>query len=173
MMARRWALRASRGSPSQMRTPGTVVAMGFNRLRAVSGASGLGSNVSCWGGPPSMYSTMQDRARARTGPVVREAPRASASWVRVKPRSELPPACKNVRRWMGVVALRGSAAMQGSGQEVQYPTQNGQYTLRESTLQSALILSRLPNSACSRSKPAHDKALEETRKWGGPAGFGL
>src|SRR5436305_325181 len=35
-----------------MRVPGTLVAIGLNGPATSAGASGLGSNVSSWGGPP-------------------------------------------------------------------------------------------------------------------------
>ena len=55
---------AERGNSSPMRTPGTLVAMAPNSPRAGDGPSGLGSHVSCCGGPPRKNKTMQDLARA-------------------------------------------------------------------------------------------------------------
>ena len=46
------AMAAVRGSSSQKRIPGTLVAIDLNSPRISAGASGLGSNVSCCGGPP-------------------------------------------------------------------------------------------------------------------------
>ena len=40
------------GSSSEKRTPGTAVAIVLNSPRMSSGASGLGSKVSSWEGPP-------------------------------------------------------------------------------------------------------------------------
>ena len=43
---------ASLGRCSVIRTPGAVVGMVPNSPRIVSGASGLGSKLSCWASPP-------------------------------------------------------------------------------------------------------------------------
>jgi hypothetical protein len=50
---------AVRGINSPTCNPGVDVAIGFDSPRISSGASGFGSHVSCWGGPPSMKRTMQ------------------------------------------------------------------------------------------------------------------
>jgi 4-amino-4-deoxy-L-arabinose transferase-like glycosyltransferase len=59
----RWAMAAVRGSSSQNAVPGTLVDTGRNGPRISTGAPGLGSNVSCCGGPPARKRTMQLRAR--------------------------------------------------------------------------------------------------------------
>ncbi len=46
------AICAMRGKCSQMRMPGTLVSMGLNSPRMSTGASGLRSHMSMWGGPP-------------------------------------------------------------------------------------------------------------------------
>ena len=48
----RSAMRASRGNPSQICSPGTQVGMAFISPWISAGASGLGSKVSCCGGEP-------------------------------------------------------------------------------------------------------------------------
>ena len=72
-MAKRSASSAICGNSSQMRTPGTRVAMVPNGPRNSSGASGLGSQVSSWAGPPQSQSSSTERAvpprrRRRLGP---------------------------------------------------------------------------------------------------------
>ena len=62
------ATRAVRGSNSEIDRPGTVVAIGPNSPRTSAGASGLGSQVECWGGPPIRNSTMHDLARPKDEP---------------------------------------------------------------------------------------------------------
>ena len=56
--ASRSARAASIGRCSQICRPGTAVGMGLNSPRNSAGASGLGSQVSCWAGPPHMNRTM-------------------------------------------------------------------------------------------------------------------
>ena len=55
------------GSNSPTFRPGTVVAMDLSSPRTSTGASGLGSQVECWAGPPNRNSTMHDLARPRRG----------------------------------------------------------------------------------------------------------
>ena len=54
--------RAIRGRPSQIRSPGTLVSIEPISPWISSGASGLGSNVSCCGGEPYGNSRMHDFA---------------------------------------------------------------------------------------------------------------
>lgn len=51
---------AIKGSFSQICVPGTFVAVGFQRPRISTGASGFGSKVSNWLGPPARNKKMQD-----------------------------------------------------------------------------------------------------------------
>ena len=60
--ANRSARAARRGRYSQNRTPGSRVAVVPYSPRISAGASGLGSQVSCCGGPPSKQKTMHERA---------------------------------------------------------------------------------------------------------------
>src|SRR5262245_34736681 len=50
-----------------MRMPGTAVSIGLNSPRTFSGASGLGSNVSMWLGPPAIQSRMHALGRGPSG----------------------------------------------------------------------------------------------------------
>ena len=52
MMAYLSAILANNGNCSLISIPGTLVFIGLNSPRRSAGASGLRSNVSCWGGPP-------------------------------------------------------------------------------------------------------------------------
>ena len=56
---------ASSGKCSLIRTPGVLVAIGLNSPRISSGASGLGSQVSSWLGPPHMKTSRHDFARPK------------------------------------------------------------------------------------------------------------
>ena len=68
-MENRSARAASRGRYSQKRTPGRRVCVVPYSPRMPSGASGLGSNVSCCDGPPDWKMKTTDRAfrRGRRG----------------------------------------------------------------------------------------------------------
>src|SRR5436190_23939452 len=90
-----------------MSMPGTFVGIVGNRLRALPGASGFMSNVSCWGGPPSIYSKMQDLADPfvdAAGSVLARAFAANNSG-NDTPTADRLPACSQVRRDMGVNAF--------------------------------------------------------------------
>jgi hypothetical protein len=82
-----------------------------NRLEqapGAAGASGFKSNVSCCGGPPSMYRRMQAFAVAgRAAAAVAGAADARPARIcgNVNPIADNPPACKNVRRAIGVEAF--------------------------------------------------------------------
>jgi hypothetical protein len=58
----RWLLRARSGRCSQIWTPGVRVEMGRNSPRMPSGASGLGSKLSCWASPPERKMKITDWA---------------------------------------------------------------------------------------------------------------
>ena len=62
-IASRCACWASSGKCSLIEIPGTLVAIGRNGPRISSGASGLGSQVSSWLGPPHRKIRMHDFAR--------------------------------------------------------------------------------------------------------------
>jgi len=62
--AYRFARFASSGKCSPICRPGTVVRMGLKDPRISMGASGFGSQVSSWLGPPHMYSRITDFALA-------------------------------------------------------------------------------------------------------------
>src|SRR4051794_33981760 len=57
------AIRACIGKSSQKAIPGTAVLIGRNGPRISAGASGLGSNVSNWLGPPHIQNRMTDVGR--------------------------------------------------------------------------------------------------------------
>ena len=59
---------ARRGRCSETLTPGHRVAIEPKGPRISDGASGLGSNVSSWLGPPTIISKMTDRSGKRLGP---------------------------------------------------------------------------------------------------------
>jgi hypothetical protein len=59
MILRRWATLAVQGRVSQKWVPGIRVAIERNVSRISDGASGLGSKVSCCGGPPAKKMRMQ------------------------------------------------------------------------------------------------------------------
>ena len=62
------ATSAVRGISSESDRPGTVVAIGPKSPRTSAGASGFGSQVECWGGPPIRNRRMHDLARPNEGP---------------------------------------------------------------------------------------------------------
>src|SRR5262245_21660139 len=86
---------ASIGRCSATWTPGSVVGMVLNSPRTSAGASGLGSRVSWWVGPPCIHNRMHlMERRSRTG---------WAAWRRRKessdrPRVARPPTRRKVRR---------------------------------------------------------------------------
>src|SRR5438132_3039496 len=96
MMLKWSALLASCGNNSQMRMPGTLVAIGEKRPRYSSGASGFGSQVSSWEGPPQSHKRTTDLAEPAMplAPAARNRSRSA----RDKPSTVLPPACKKARR---------------------------------------------------------------------------
>ena len=71
--------RACSGSSSETWTPGTAVEIALSGPRNSAGASGLGSYVSCWGGPPSSQIKMTERSRGGAWPVDRAMARARSS----------------------------------------------------------------------------------------------
>src|SRR5688572_17965132 len=62
------ACAASLGNSSETWMPATLVAIGLNSPRISAGASGLGSNVSCCGGPPVRNRTTHRFARPNPPP---------------------------------------------------------------------------------------------------------
>ncbi len=65
---------ANFGKCSLMRMPGTDVSIGLNSPRTSAGASGLGSNVSMWLGPPAIQSRMHDLGRGPSGAAAASRP---------------------------------------------------------------------------------------------------
>ena len=74
------------------------------------GASGLGSHVSCCGGPPTRPNTMTDFARPKDPELGKFADRAcdDKSCDSVKPPSDSPPTCSHLRRETPSHSLRPS-----------------------------------------------------------------
>jgi len=98
------ATRAVRGSNSEIDRPGTVVAIGPNSPRTSAGASGLGSHVECWGGPPIRNSTMHDRARPKdeapgSAPAAVAPGRSRSVKLNPAPRQPKPPIRTTSRRF--------------------------------------------------------------------------
>src|SRR3954468_14278312 len=95
------AMAACLGKCSQNRTPGTRVAVVPKGPRTSPGASGLGSHMSRWLGPPESQKTMTD-----FGPPFRLVPpqaAAASAWRRINWAADNPatpesPARKNHRR---------------------------------------------------------------------------
>ena len=104
---RRWTCRAGRRSGPSVRavrgissptwTPVTDVAMGLKSPRISGGASGLGSHVSCCGGPPRWNRTMHAFALPVVAPAVR-ADRAPSSAGSDSPKALSPPTRSHSRR---------------------------------------------------------------------------
>ena len=102
MIASRSVMRAVCGSVSQMRMPGTFVAMDLKVPRISSGASGFGSNVSCCGGPPLRKMITHDFARPNEADFCpgkfTARTRCSKSPVSDIPRQPSPPTRSHSRR---------------------------------------------------------------------------
>src|SRR5579883_273914 len=88
------AIAARFGSFSHRASPGTLVWVAPYQPRTLSGASGLGSNVSWWPGPPHWWRKMTALARALG------AARAVAvsSCGKVRPSRPVPPTVRRERR---------------------------------------------------------------------------
>src|SRR6185437_7332864 len=91
-------MRPDIGSKSPRRIPGTLLGLTPNSPRYSTGASGLGSHMSMWLGPPRIHRMMTDFSR--------EAPGAAAPWAFIRSRSAsdspAPPSmpiCKKLRRF--------------------------------------------------------------------------
>src|SRR3954451_18334378 len=86
---------------SEKCAPGTAVGIALNSPRYSSGASGLGSNVSKWVGPPSIQMRMHDFAFAsRLLPPSAARARARRA-VASPPPSRVPsPSCRQSRRFI-------------------------------------------------------------------------
>src|SRR2546422_3657253 len=84
--------------------PGTLDLMGLNSPRILEGASGLGSQMSMWLGPPWRKTNGTDLALPQPAFCLRASGAAAAwawSWrtsARLKPRMPTPPTRKNSRR---------------------------------------------------------------------------
>src|SRR6516165_2317173 len=90
------ARRASRGRSSEIDMPGTLVAMGRNSPRTVSGASGFMSHRSIWLGAPALKIRMTDRALLRA--VVLPAASARIQSDQNNPRPPRPASPRKRRR---------------------------------------------------------------------------
>ena len=88
-------IRACSGRCSQTRMPGTRVAIDRYGPRISAGASGLGSHMSIWLGPPESQNRMT-ALRSAAG-VSARADRRSRS-ASPKPARPATPVCKNQRR---------------------------------------------------------------------------
>ena len=94
--------RACSGKSSETCTPGTAVEIALSGPRNSAGASGLGSYVSCCGGPPSSQIKITDRSPGRPAPLVPAAPAPATSSQRQPGRPETanlqkPPAANPSR----------------------------------------------------------------------------
>src|SRR2546422_4301850 len=94
---------ARKGIVSLNRTPSTLLLMALNSPRMLEGASGLGSQMSRWLGPPWRKQRITDLALPKGLP--RATPFRLAPWTfqdrkwgRLKPNSVAPPTRKNSRR---------------------------------------------------------------------------
>ena len=104
--------RAARpGRCSLRKTPGAFVAMAAKSPRMPSAASGLGSKVSIWLGPPVRKTRIRERARGGRGPGRRRLePFGSSQSASFRPSSAEKPTWRNSRRrmpaawWCGCVA---------------------------------------------------------------------
>src|SRR5437899_9381461 len=93
MIEKRWLRSAIRGSNSVKNSPGVRVAMAWNGPRYSSGASGLGSHVSRWLGPPHRKTKSTDFTRGGRRSAARPAAPPSPS-----PRGTDPARRKKDRR---------------------------------------------------------------------------
>src|SRR3954464_2261474 len=100
--ARRFAILACRGNSSQTSRPGTAVRIGRNGPRYSAGASGLGSQVSNWLGPPHIQN--RKTVVSADGPAWA---RAASTSDRGRPPSASDPARRKVRRETGPGQVRG------------------------------------------------------------------
>ena len=101
---------ASIGKCSLIRTPGVLVAIVPKLPRISAGASGLGSQVSSWLGPPHMKISMHDFARPNpSGPAV--AARLRYSSGNPSPAiARAPAASPTVAKSRGLAGTRGNPA---------------------------------------------------------------
>lgn len=102
----RWARAAVRGRSSLNCTPGTLVAIGRNGPRISIGAAGLGSKVSCCGGPPDKKMIRHDVARGRPASLAAPA-RPAASVGSPRARQPSPPTRISSRRETGRLMVSG------------------------------------------------------------------
>src|SRR4051812_25904436 len=102
-MDHRSMMRAERGRNSLMMIPGTAVLMWPNSPRYSSGASGLGSQVSCWAGPPRIQRMMTELARFGLAPAAAAIASLRNNCDRLNPPTASIPAFSNPLR------LRASA----------------------------------------------------------------
>ena len=86
--------------------PGTLVSMALKSPRMLVGASGLGSQMSMWLGPPCRNSRMTEFARPKPAPppiastaaVAACASRSASAWLSEMPKMPSEPTRRNSRR---------------------------------------------------------------------------
>src|SRR5712692_2270002 len=83
--------------------PGTLVLIGLNSPRMLAGASGLGSQMSMWLGPPCRNSMITDFAAPKGLPLLSALDSAAEAFHdrnsgRLRPMSVAPPTRNNSRR---------------------------------------------------------------------------
>src|SRR5436305_14266609 len=91
-------IRALIGSRSQIWIPGTLVGIAPNSPRYSIGASGFGSQVSCWLGPPLIQRIITDRSREIAFPLPAAAASALNRSASDSPASPSTPILRNERR---------------------------------------------------------------------------
>src|SRR5262245_16982344 len=104
---------ANSGNSSQTSIPGTADLIGPNGPRISAGASGFGSNVSNWLGPPHIQNRMTEVSGVGSGVLARAAPNAPGRPSPARPR----PARRTVRRLIGP-EQSGIGQFQGGGRRV-------------------------------------------------------
>ena len=89
---------ADRGSSPLIRIPGTFVGMAPKGPRTSAGASGLGSHVSCWLGPPRIQRMMTEEAFFVGFPCWAAWASIRSRWGSASPLAPSMPARRMVRR---------------------------------------------------------------------------
>src|SRR5438105_1427078 len=92
--------RALMGSRSQIWMPGTLVRIAPNSPRYSMGASGFGSQVSCWLGPPRIQRMITERSRESGFPLATAAASALSRSAKDRPASPRTPILRKDRRSM-------------------------------------------------------------------------
>ena len=100
----RWARAAESGRSSLNCRPGTLVAIGRNGPRISIGAAGLGSKVSCCGGPPERKMIRHELARGRPASVAARPARRAGN---PRPSAPRPPTRISSRRERSRLVMSG------------------------------------------------------------------